>query len=201
MIAIVNYGLGNLGSVQNMLKRAGHESRIISQPNELIGVEKLILPGVGAFDTGMKHLKQNGWIQPLNEAVLDRKVPVLGICLGMQLMTESSEEGIEKGLGWIKGTTKRFPQSVGRIPHMGWNIGVLSRSSKLLPDNGQEHRYYFVHSFYVSLEDAKDELIITNYGSPFTAGFEKANIIGVQFHPEKSHKFGLELLKNFAEKY
>ncbi len=201
MIAIINYGMGNLGSVQNMLKRVGVQSVLITHPDQLNGVTKIILPGVGAFDTGMNYLAKDGWIPKLNELVLVKKVPILGICLGMQLMTNSSEEGKNQGLNWVNAQTKKFPSSVERIPHMGWNRVTESKQSRLL-GNLEDHKFYFVHSYYVDVQNADDMLLQTTYKSVnFCSAFEHENIIGVQFHPEKSHRYGLEVLKNFSEKY
>jgi imidazole glycerol-phosphate synthase subunit HisH len=191
--------LGNLGSVQNMLSRLGAKAVITDQAQELKNATSLILPGVGAFDTGMNHLNNNNWMDTLNELVLVKKIPVLGICLGMQLMTESSEEGVKPGLGWVRGTTLRFPTSVGRIPHMGWNITRTTRENALVPMDDEEKRFYFVHSYYVKLKNQEDEILSTSYGINYTSGFEVDNIMGVQFHPEKSHRFGMALLKNFAQ--
>ncbi len=201
MIAIVNYGLGNLGSIENMLKRMGIPAYIANTPADLGKATKIILPGVGAFDTGMKHLKNHAWIDPLSERVMIKKMPVLGICLGMQLMTHASEEGVEPGLGWVDAVTIKFPSSVGRVPHMGWNVAHIAKDSRLLTDEGIENRFYFVHSYFVKLNKPSDELLNTVYSVPFTSGFETNNILGVQFHPEKSHRFGMKLLSNFATRY
>jgi imidazole glycerol-phosphate synthase subunit HisH len=200
MITIIDYGLGNLGSIANMLKKLGFDSAIISNPRDLENASQIILPGVGAFDTGMKYLKDNHWLEELNKKVLIEKIPTLGICLGMQLMTESSEEGVLPGLGWVKGTTKKFTFSNNdlRIPHMGWNTVTVKKASRILPQDGSERRFYFVHSYFVNLEDQNNLLVEATYGNSFAAGFEVENIVGVQFHPEKSHRFGMELLRNFA---
>jgi len=203
MISIVDYGLGNLGSIINMFKKIGHQSQIINQPAELEHATKIILPGVGAFDTGIKHLQDYGWMDSLNHKVLVERVPILGICLGMQLMTTGSEEGNLKGLGWIKATTNKFQPSSSdfKIPHMGWSKTKVLKSSKLLPIDEKERRFYYVHSYYVMVEESADQLLSCTYENTFTAGFEKENVIGVQFHPEKSHKFGMELFSNFANNY
>jgi glutamine amidotransferase len=202
MITIVNYGLGNLGSIQNILRKIGHESIIIDTPEQLDNATKIILPGVGAFDTGMKFLNERAWIAPLNSKVMDEKIPVLGICLGMQLMTKRSEEGVLPGLGWVDAETIRFSTDLKvRIPHMGWNVTNQKKQTNLIQNDVDEKRFYFVHSYFVKLNQVEDELLSTSYGAPFTSGFERENIIGVQFHPEKSHRFGKELLRNFAEKY
>jgi len=201
MIVIVDYGLGNLGSIVNMLKKVGFRSEIIKDPKRLDDASQIILPGVGAFDSGMRHLEEFDWIGPLNQKVLVEKIPTLGICLGMQLMTKSSEEGMLPGLGWVDAHTKKFVGPGLRVPHLGWNITEVSKPSKLLPMDDQERRFYFVHSYYVQLADNNNQLLKTNYGIPFTSGFEVDNIIGVQFHPEKSHRFGMELLRNFAHNF
>lgn len=202
MIYIVNYGLGNLGSIQNMLKKLGVKSLIINSPEECVDAKKLILPGVGHFEEGMRFLNENGWISVLNQKVLEERIPVLGICLGMQLMTKNSEEGNCNGLGWIDAHVKRFQfdDSRMKVPHMGWNEVVPKLSSPLLNDfdSLEDVRFYHVHSYYVELENPDLEIIRTTYGISFTSGFQKDNIYGVQFHPEKSHKFGMKMLSNFA---
>lgn len=192
--------MGNLGSIQNMLKKIGIESKIISKPNELEEATKIILPGVGAFDTGIRNLNNGGWIEILNKRVLNDKIPVLGICLGMQLMCNSSEEGELKGLGWIDAEVKKFSFSDTsfKIPHMGWNSVTINKNSDVFIDDFNERRYYFVHSFYVISHKTENILTSTKFGIEFTSAFQKENIIGVQFHPEKSHKFGLSFLKNFT---
>lgn len=203
MIAIVDYGLGNLGSIVNMLKKLGHASEIVHTPAHLTSQSGIILPGVGAFDTGMKNLVEKGWVDVLNNKVFEKKTPVLGICLGMQLMTKGSEEGKLDGLGWVEAQTIKFKSSNPRfkIPHMGWNVVNPAKSSALLKGFEQftDPRFYFVHSYYVENHNQSHTLLTTNYGHEFTSGFEFDNIAGVQFHPEKSHKYGLMLLKNFGE--
>jgi glutamine amidotransferase len=204
MITIVDYGMGNLGSIRNMLKKVGADSEITSDTEKIKHASKLILPGVGAFDAGMTRLKESGLQDLLNEKVLLQKTPVLGICLGMQLMTQGSEEGTLPGLGWINGQSVRFnppPGDPRKVPHMGWNLVTPCKNSSLLADTEPEERFYFVHSYYVQCRDPGDVLLLANYGHNFTAAFEVGNVIGVQFHPEKSHKFGMRLLRNFAESY
>jgi imidazole glycerol-phosphate synthase subunit HisH len=199
MIGIVNYGLGNLGSIQNMLKRVGCDSFITDKPEEIARATKIILPGVGAFDTGMQHLVDNGWIEPLNKKVLQDKVPTLGICLGMQLMTRSSEEGKLPGLGWIAGDVIRFTNPQIKVPHMGWNIVKPVKPFSVLDSQRDELKFYFVHSYYVKIDSEENLLGTTMYGTTFASAFVKDNIVGVQFHPEKSHKFGMDLLTNFSK--
>jgi glutamine amidotransferase len=203
MIVIVNYGLGNLESIKNMLKKVGFESIISSNPGEIRRASKLILPGVGAFDNGMKNLHDLRIIPVLEEEVFEKKTPILGICLGMQLFTKKSEEGKMAGLGWIDAETVRFQfhEEKGKlkIPHMGWNTIKSKRESTLFRAPFSEMRFYFVHSYHAVCQKGDDILTETHYGYDFTSSFQKENIIGVQFHPEKSHKFGMKLLRNFVE--
>jgi len=201
MITIINYGLGNLGSIANMIKKIGGESIITSNPEKILRAKKLILPGVGSFDKGMLNLKDLSLINILNKKVLVEKTPILGICLGMQLMLNSSEEGNETGLGWIDAKTIKFSANTLKVPHMGWNTVKNIKESKLFDELESEKRFYFVHSYYVKCNDEKDILTTTPYGNDFVSAFEKENLIGVQFHPEKSHKFGMSIIKNFVEKY
>jgi glutamine amidotransferase len=212
MITIVDYGVGNLGSIINMLKKVGAKAQASSDPDVLRQAEKLILPGVGAFDAGMKKLDETGLVPVLNELVLERKVPVIGLCLGMQLMTKRSEEGKEAGLGWIDAQTVRFKFGAEnahlKVPHMGWNTLDICRQHPLVADPstgsghslGPESRFYFVHSYHIVCADETDVVANTDYGYPFAAIIAKGNILGAQFHPEKSHKYGMKLLKNFAER-
>lgn len=197
MIVIVNYGLGNLGSIKNMLKRVGVEASICDNPSKLEEATKIILPGVGAFDTGMRHLGDNGWLEILNRKVLLEKVPTLGICLGMQLMTKRSEEGQLPGLGWINGEVLKFTDPALRVPHMGWNVVHPGKQGSILATD-RELRFYFVHSYYVTIKNEEEILGKTIYGTDFVSAFVRDNIYGVQFHPEKSHQFGMELFRKFA---
>lgn len=203
MITIIDYNTGNLSSIINMLKRIGVTSMISSQSEEIETATKLILPGVGAFDYGMQQLKMSGLIPILNKKVLEQKTPILGICLGVQLFTQGSDEGYEPGLGWISGKTIAFDKTkllpTQKIPHMGWTDVFDYTSSKLFSNMYEEPRFYFVHSYHLQLDNPLDQLVTANYGYNFAAGVEHENIYGVQFHPEKSHKFGMQLLKNFAE--
>jgi glutamine amidotransferase len=202
MIGIVNYGLGNLKSIQSIISHVGGESRILNKSDEMEGISKLILPGVGAFDHGMQGLNNGNWIAVLNKLVLEEKVPILGICLGMQLMCSSSDEGVLPGLGWINAEVRKitFPEeSELKIPHMGWNILDVKKDSPLFDNDGSEQRFYFVHSFHVVCHQFKDVLATTHHGFDITSSFQHDNIYGVQFHPEKSHKFGKYFFKKFIE--
>lgn len=204
MIVIINYGAGNLGSMLNMFKKIGHGAVLGNTVEEIEKADKLVLPGVGSFDAGMEKLNSSGLKDVLNYKVLDKKTPILGVCLGLQLMTDSSEEGELKGLGWISAETKKFELDSNKykIPHMGWNEVKIEKESNLFTGmEEQENRFYFVHSYHLVCNEPGDILVSTNYGYDFTCGVERGNILGVQFHPEKSHKFGMQLLKNFSEKY
>lgn len=199
-ILIVDYGMGNLGSVLNMLKRVGAPAWISADPGEIAGARKILLPGVGAYGQAMKAIAASGLREVLDRKALVEKVPVLGICLGMQLLVDGSEEGDEPGLGWIPGRARRFPKgSELKVPHMGWNHAARVGDDPLTRDLGDDARFYFVHSYYVSADRVEDRLLRTSYGLEFDAGIRSSNIWGVQFHPEKSHRFGKQLLKNFAD--
>jgi glutamine amidotransferase len=202
MITIVNYGMGNLGSLLNMFKRLGVNASIEADPVVIGQAKKLILPGVGAFDAAMMRINNlSGLREILEYKARVEKVPILGVCLGMQLLTDSSQEGEMDGLGWIPGKTTRLPlQSGFKVPHMGWNIAQpTQRSSPLTSNLESDPRYYFVHSYCVHVENPEHSLMRTSYGVEFDAAIGCENIFGVQFHPEKSHKFGMQILKNFAE--
>jgi glutamine amidotransferase len=201
MITIVDYGMGNLGSLLNMLKRIGAEAQIKSDTKAIRVAQKLILPGVGAFDAAMQRIDEVSGLREVlkHKAMVDR-VPVLGVCLGMQLLAQSSEEGTRSGLGWINGATRRFPKLKGlKVPHMGWNVARPNTSSPLTREVGEEPSYYFVHSYYVHVDDPAHSLMRTHYGIAFDAAIGLDNVYGVQFHPEKSHRFGMQILKNFVE--
>ena len=201
MITIVNYGVGNLASIQNILKKIGVPSRISSSREEVAEAERLILPGVGAFDSCAQKLAESGLSDVLNTRVLEDKIPVLGICVGMQLMLSQSEEGNRKGLNWIPGNVVKFQAeklSGLKVPHMSWTDVKLSMKSNLLDNMHESPRFYFVHSYHARVEDSSHELMSAEYGYEFTAAIQRDNIVGVQFHPEKSHKFGMKLFQNFA---
>jgi glutamine amidotransferase len=201
MITIVNYGLGNIGSVANMLAKLGASVRIVDEPKGLRDAKKLLLPGVGAFDAAMKRLENTGMREVLNERVLTERVPILGICLGMQVLLSSSEEGASAGLGWIPGQVKRFiprPQESLRVPHMGWNTVAQVRLSPLTADLPNPSRFYFVHSYYAQPFDETNVIMRTTNGQDFASVIGNgSNIFGVQFHPEKSHGYGKAILRNF----
>jgi glutamine amidotransferase len=203
MITIVDYGMGNLGSIKNMFKYIGVETTIESDVDKIKNASKILLPGVGSFDTAMKKINESDLKEVLNEKALKEQVPVLGICLGMQLLTKSSEEGSISGLGWIEAQTISFKDRVDinyRVPHMGWNLVNKSNDSLLTKDfdNFDEVIFYFVHSYFVKVKDEKNSILKTNYGVEFDSAIQKDNIFGAQFHPEKSHKFGMKLFENFA---
>jgi glutamine amidotransferase len=202
-ITIVDYGVGNVGSIQNMLKKIGARSVVASSSQQILDATKLILPGVGAFDAGMETLARSGLVAALNRKALEVRTPVLGLCLGMQLMTRGCEEGKLPGLGWVDADTRKFDAAATpglKVPHMGWNLVAPAKQSAILRGYAAETRFYFVHSYYVRCDDPTDALLRSGYGGhTFDAAFEHRNLIGVQFHPEKSHRFGMWLLKNFTE--
>lgn len=201
MIAVLDYGLGNVSSVLSMLTKVGASCYRAKTPNDLEGSSKIILPGVGAFDHAMTLLGSAGWIAELNEHVLEKRKPVLGICLGMQLFCNTSEEGKVPGLAWIDAEVRKIiPRSREKVPHMGWDNVAITKSSNFFDFSFPEHRYYFVHSYYVDCLKEEDRLMTVDFGvNGCIAAFERDNIVGVQFHPEKSHKFGMSLLKGFVE--
>jgi imidazole glycerol-phosphate synthase subunit HisH len=204
MIVVIDYGMGNVGSILNMLKKIGAKAILSSKVADVGEAEKLILPGVGAFDHGMKNLDCLGLISVLHDKVRRLGSPILGICLGMQLFTLRSEEGVQTGLGWLDAETIRFETEVGqaklRVPHMGWNTIQLKADSVLFDGVGFDSRFYFVHSYHVTCTDPADVLAMTSYGHEFVSAVQKGRIVGVQFHPEKSHKFGMQILKNFVDR-
>lgn len=198
---VVDYGVGNVGSIINMLAKMGHRADLSNDPDVIAKAPKIILPGVGSFDTAVKKLEINGLNQSI-VAAASSGTPLLGVCLGMQLLLDNSEEGSSNGLGLIPGTSKRFNSEIEtlglRIPQMGWNEVERTKESIFVPSLGNQDRYYFVHSFFVSPTNSEDTLGITNFGGNFSSAIERENILGVQFHPEKSHKFGGRLLSEFV---
>jgi glutamine amidotransferase len=201
MINIVDYGMGNLRSVQKAVARIGMPSRIVSSVDDVLHSEKLILPGVGHFARAVTTLKSNGLFAALNHAVQRKKIPILGICLGMQLMTEFSEEGGVEGFGWVRARTTKFSfaDRTLRIPHMGWNRLSIKKVGSLFKSTEKDDFYYFVHSYFITCANQENILSETSYGNTFVSAFEHENIFGCQFHPEKSHDPGLMIIKTFAE--
>lgn len=200
-VVIVDYGMGNLRSVEKAFRRLGIDSVISSDSSEILSADKLVLPGVGHFNRGMQNIKERKIFDVLYESVLIKKKQILGICLGMQLMTEYSEEGDCEGLGWIKAKTVKFSFNNNnlKIPHMGWNNLDIQNDISLLKNITGEDSFYFVHSYYVNCENEENVLAKTNYNTKFVSAFYSDNIFGCQFHPEKSHDKGLEIIKNFTE--
>ncbi|PLY10473.1 MAG: imidazole glycerol phosphate synthase subunit HisH [Arcobacter sp.] len=202
MIVVIDYGMGNVGSIVNMIKRVGYECIVSSSVDDILNASKLILPGVGSFDNAMKNLQELNLIDPINKQVIENKIPILGICLGMQLLTKGSEEGILEGFSYINGYSNKLDTANGLlVPHMGWNLIDIKKINNLYDNDIDEQRFYFVHSFVVSCKDNQDILTTTCYGKEFVSSFQKDNIIGVQFHPEKSHTFGIHFFKNFLENF
>jgi imidazole glycerol-phosphate synthase subunit HisH len=199
---VVDYGAGNLLSVQRRLVSVGATVVVSSNPEEIAKASKIILPGVGHFGQAMDNLRRGGLVEALNEAVLTRGVPILGICLGMQLMASSSTEGETRGLGWFSGSVVRFQVSDRlrfKVPHMGWNQVRRSKDSPLIDEIPDDSEFYFVHSYHYLPEGEGDALLTSEYGYPFTCGIARDNIHGVQFHPEKSHEAGMKMLRNFVQ--
>ncbi len=204
MIVVIDYGMGNLGSIINMLKRVGAPAQVSCDRHEIEHADKLILPGVGAFDTGMRRLAELDLINLLNDKVLGHKTPTFGVCLGMQLLLKRSEEGDQPGLGWVDGEVIRFrfepKQAQLKIPHMGWNTVTFRQPSVLFAEMESAPRFYFVHSYHAVCHQSDDVIATTEYGYAFASAIQHANIVGVQFHPEKSHRFGMQIYRNFVER-
>lgn len=202
MISVIDYGVGNLGSMLNMLRKVGAQAQLVSTSEELDRAEKLILPGVGAFDNGIAALTERGLFEPLRKKALADKVPLLGVCLGMQMLGRSSEEGSMKGLHLVDAETRRFRftrDNEHKVPHMGWSLLATRGDSALLRGLDAMTRFYFCHGYHLVCSDPADVLASACYGSDFVAMVQCGNVFGVQFHPEKSHRFGMALLHNFAE--
>ena len=202
MIAIIDYGVGNLGSISNMLKKAKADCYVANTAADIKRADKIILPGVGHFETAINTFKKSGLVDVIEDRVFNDRIPILGICVGMQMLANYSEEGNVEGLGWIPGTVRHFKNKVDvkkfRIPHMGWNYVQPMAEHEILNDFEEDAKFYFVHSYYFDPKDHNHILMQTNYDGNFTSMVQKDNIIGAQFHPEKSHKYGMQLMKNFA---
>ena len=202
MLVVIDYGINNSSSVVRMIQKVGGNVRLGTKPQHLQEASKIVLPGVGHFDEGMKLLNESGFSESIKDCVLNKKIPLLGICLGMQLLCECSEEGTQKGLGLVPAEVLHLEDSSReelKIPHMGWNTLEITRPNPLIQESPEEQRFYFVHSYYV--QPKSDELCIarTLYGTKFCSALNSENIFGVQFHPEKSHRFGISLMRKFVE--
>ena len=200
MVLIIDYGVGNVGSIRKVLRKGGADVEVAGTAEALARADRIILPGVGAFDDAMQRLHATGLVSLLQQRVLEDRIPVLGICLGMQMLTRGSHEGERPGFGWLEAESRRFdfPADTGpRVPHIGWS-GVKARDDMLFGGVSAEDRFYFLHSFYVHCDEEADIAATSHYGGRFTCAVRKGNIFGVQFHPEKSQSAGLRLLTNFA---
>jgi glutamine amidotransferase len=202
MIGIVDYGSGNVTAIENVLNQLNEPYVRVREPEQFPGVDKLILPGVGAFDAVMGQLAGSGLLDPLNVAVQVQRVPVMGICVGMQILADESEEGRHKGLGWVPGRVTRLDVSALTrppfLPHMGWNAIRAPEGSPLFDSVDQDFGFYFLHSYRFECSHPEDELAVADYGGDFTVAVGHDNVFGVQFHPEKSHRNGVTLISNFA---
>lgn len=203
MISIVDYGSGNINAIANIYDILKVPYEIVSSPKQLESSEKIILPGVGSFDHCMAKLNRSGLKETLTKSVMINRVPVLGICIGLHLMAEKSEEGKLPGLGWVKGVVKKFDKNFilhkPKLPHMGWNSIDVINKSDLFKDVNLEKGFYFIHSYFIDDVEKENIMTTTNYGNNFVSGIQSSNILAVQFHPEKSHSNGIKLLKNFSE--
>lgn len=202
MIGIIDYGLGNVKAFVTVYKNLNIPCMVAKDARDFENASKLILPGVGAFDYAMQRLEESGLRQPLDELVLECRMPILGICVGMQILARSSEEGKLPGLGWIDADVKKFNSAsagkVMQVPHMGWNDIKPVKANSLLRNLETDARFYFLHSFYVDPNESEDVIAVTDYYGEFACAVNSRNVFGVQFHPEKSHQNGIQLLKNFA---
>ncbi|MCT7636416.1 imidazole glycerol phosphate synthase subunit HisH [Aliarcobacter butzleri] len=202
MIGIIDYGVGNIKAFANIYKNFDMSFRIVKNISEFENITKLILPGVGSFDHAMTSLENSGMKEKLDELVLERKIPVIGICVGMQMLAKSSEEGTLNGLGWIDGIVKKFDKSKinnGPLPHMGWNNLNIEKKNKIFENLEENPRYYFLHSYYFECHNKDNVIATATYGEKFDCMINHENIYGIQCHPEKSHHNGMQLLKNFGE--
>jgi glutamine amidotransferase len=203
-LLIIDYGMGNLRSVLNAFTAIGCQAAISKNPEDMKRAKRIVLPGVGAFGDGMENLRISGWIDALDEEIQHKGKPFLGLCLGMQLLaTKGTEHGIHDGLNWIAGTSEKLPNMEGnlRVPHIGWNEVIFTKKGGLFSGLGDFQTFYFVHSYYLSPEDNSVVTGVCEYGNEFAASVEKNNILATQFHPEKSQKAGLAVLKNFMNLY
>ena len=201
-IVIIDYSLGNVESIRNMFNRVGVDACVSGNPDEIRKCGKLILPGVGSFDVAMMQLQKLQLLPTINQLVLEERRPVLGICLGMQLMTKGSEEGNLPGLSWLDARCFKLRPNEPtpmRVPHMGWNIANKKKPGYFFNEDDNLNKFYFAHSYCVKCNDASDVLAETMYGQNFSSAVQRGNIFGVQFHPEKSHRYGSNLMKSFAE--
>lgn len=200
MISILDYGVGNPRAVLNMYKRIGLEANIVAKATELNLAKKIILPGVGAFDYAMQKFNESGLRESVEKLVVKNNIPILGICVGMQMLCKSSTEGLEDGLGWINSRLEKFSFVENYpVPHMGWNRVRILRETPLTRNLGSDARFYFAHSYYLPVIKSEFVIMTTDYSNQFVSAINQDNVFGVQFHPEKSHRFGLELLRNFGE--
>lgn len=203
MITIINYGLGNIQAIVNIYNHLAVEVRIANNDKELMDAQRIILPGVGAFDWAMSRLNQSGMRELLEDLVTSKNCPVLGICVGMQMLAKRSDEGKSAGLGWIDAEVKKFDETLfaqkTHLPHMGWNDVVPQQQGGLFAGIEKDARFYFLHSYYFEPLHSDDVLAITDYNGRFASSVRCDNVYGVQFHPEKSHQWGIQLLKNFSE--
>jgi glutamine amidotransferase len=205
MVGVIDYGVGNISAFRNIYKHLNIPAISVSKESDLSDIKKIILPGVGHFDYAMSKFQDSSMLDRVNKMVLEQNIPVLGICVGMQMMAKCSDEGVLPGLGWIDAKVKKFDSgfTVGEsrlpLPHMGWNDVVTEKATPILKGLENDSQFYFLHSYYFMCNDENDIVAKTNYGADFTCAVNHKKVYGVQFHPEKSHKYGIQLLKNFAE--
>lgn len=200
-VGVINYGCGNIQSIFNALELFNLKVRELSDPQDFENIDALVLPGVGAFDEGMRALKERSLITPLNKAVQVDRIPVLGVCLGFQLFFQGSEEGVFPGLGWLPGSVTKFDENLGKVPHIGWNQVFVGDENPLFSEIEESSDFYFVHSYRVlNNSQIPGDKMLTNYNGNFLSGIVHANMCGVQFHPEKSQAPGLKLLENFVKR-